>query len=140
VSYLGQQQVAGTFNSEFYSGDGTVTAFTLTYPYGNEASVLVFVSGVKQKTDSYAVINGQLVFTEAPPAGTGNIEVVYLGQRILTNPYLSADTYGIVRINAATLTENVTISTGYNASSAGPLTVANNVVVTIANNSTWTIF
>jgi len=140
MSYLGQQQVAGTFNSEFYSGDGTVTAFTLTYPYGNEASVLVFVSGVKQKTDSYAVINGQLVFTEAPPAGTGNIEVVYLGQRILTNPYLSADTYGIVRINAATLTENVTISTGYNASSAGPLTVANNVVVTIANNSTWTIF
>lgn len=140
MAYLGQQQVAGTFNSEFYSGDGTVTAFTLTYPYGNEASVLVFVSGVKQKTDSYAVINGQLVFTEAPPAGTGNIEVVYLGQRILTNPYLSADTYGIVRINAATLTENCTISTGYNASSAGPLTVANNVVVTIANNSTWTIF
>ena len=140
MSYLGQQQVAGTFNSEFYSGNGTTTAFVLSYPYGNEASVLVFVSGVKQKTDSYAVINGQLVFTEAPPAGTGNIEVVYLGQRILTNPYLSADTYGIVRINAATLTENVTISTGYNASSAGPLTVANNVVVTIANNSTWTIF
>ena len=140
MSYLGQQQVAGTFNSEFYSGDGTVTTFTLTYPYGNEASVLVFVSGVKQKTDSYAVINGQLVFTEAPPAGTGNIEVVYLGQRILTNPYLCADTYGIVRINAATLTENVTISTGYNASSAGPLTIANNVVVTIANSSTWTIF
>jgi hypothetical protein len=102
--------------------------------------VLVFVSGVKQKTDSYAVINGQIVFTEAPPAGTSNVEIVYLGQRILTNPYLSADTYGIVRINAATLTENVTISTGYNASSAGPLTVANNVVVTIANNSTWTIF
>jgi len=140
MSYLGQQQVAGTFNSEFYSGDGTVTAFTLTYPYGNEASVLVFVSGVKQKTDSYAVINGQLVFTEAPPAGTGNIEVVYLGQRILTNPYLSADTYGIVRINAATLTENCTISTGYNASSAGPLTVANGVTVLISNNSTWTIF
>ena len=140
MSYLGQQQVAGTFNSEFYSGDGTTTAFVLSYPYGNEASVLVFVSGVKQKTDSYAVINGQIVFTEAPPAGTSNVEVVYLGQRILTNPYLSADTYGIVRINAATLTENVTISTGYNASSAGPLTVANNVVVQISNNSTWTIF
>jgi hypothetical protein len=102
--------------------------------------VLVFVSGVKQKTDSYAVINGQIVFTEAPPAGTNNVEIVYLGQRILTNPYLSADTYGIVRINAATLTENCTISTGYNASSAGPLTVANGVVVIIANNSSWTIF
>ncbi len=86
------------------------------------------------------MINGQIVFTEAPPAGTGNIELTYMGERVLTNPYLSADTFGIVRINANILTENVSITTGYNASSAGPLTLANNVVVTVANNSTWTIF
>jgi hypothetical protein len=101
---------------------------------------MVFISGVKQKTDSYAVINGQLVFTEAPPAASQNIEVIYLGGRIMTNPYLAADTYGIIRINANQITENVTITTGYNGSSAGPITVANNRVVTIANNSVWTIF
>jgi hypothetical protein len=85
------------------------------------------------------LINGQIVFTEAPPAGTSNIELTYLGERVLVNPYLSADSQGIVRINANILTENCTITTGYNASSAGPLTVANNVVVTVSNNSTWTI-
>ena len=86
------------------------------------------------------MINGQIVFTEAPPSGTGNIELTYMGERVLVNPALSADTYGIVRINANILTENVSITTGYNASSAGPLTLANNVVVSVANNSTWTIF
>ena len=98
------------------------------------------MSGVKQQTNTYALSNGQLVFTEAPPTGTNNIEIVYLGDRVQVNPYLSADSFGIVRINSNVLTENVSITTGYNASSAGPLTIANNRTVTIANNSTWTIF
>jgi hypothetical protein len=85
------------------------------------------------------LINGQIVFTEAPPSGSSNIELTYLGERVMVNPYLSADSQGIVRINANILTENCTITTGYNASSAGPLTIANSVVVTVSNNSTWTI-
>lgn len=86
------------------------------------------------------MINGQIIFTAAPPAGNENIEVVYLGERTIQNPYLSADFYGVIRINAAVLSQNAVISTGYNASSAGPLTVANNITVTVANNSAWTIF
>ena len=141
MGYLGNQPASGAIRSEFFTGNNSTTTYNLAYEYGNEASVLVFIDGVKQKTDSYAVINGQIVFTTAPPnSGTNNIEVVYLGGAVITTPYLSADTYGIIRINAATLTQNATITTGYNASSAGPLTVANNVTVTVANNSTWTIF
>lgn len=140
MSYLGNQPVGGSIVSEFFSGDGSTTAFTLSYTYGNEASVLVFIDGVRQATTGYAVINGQIVFDTAPPSGSSNIELVYLGGRVVTNPYLSADTNGIIRINASTLTENVVITTGYNGSSAGPLTIANGVTVTISNNSTWTIF
>ena len=140
MSYIGNQITGGSFRSEYFSGDGSTTTYSLAYGTGNEASVIVCISGVKQKTDSYALINGQIVFSEAPPAGTSNIELTYMGDRVVVNPYLSADTYGIVRLNASTLTENVSITTGYNASSAGPLTVANNVTVTVANNSTWTIF
>jgi hypothetical protein len=140
LSYLGNQLSGGTVVSEFFSGTGSATTYTLSYTYGNEASVFVFIDGVKQATNTYAVINGQIVFTAAPPSGTNNIELVYVGGRVLTNPYLSADTYGVIRINANTISENVTITTGYNGSSAGPLTVANNVTVTVANNSTWTIF
>jgi hypothetical protein len=65
---------------------------------------------------------------------------VYLGGKVVTNPYLSADTNGIIRINASTLTENCTITTGYNGSSAGPLSIANGVTVVVSNNSVWTIF
>ena len=140
MSYIGTQPVGGSIVSEFFSGNGTTTAFTLTHTYGNEASVLVFIDGVRQNTLGYAVINGQLVFDTAPPLGTSNIEVVYLGGRVVTNPYLSADTQGIIRINASTLTENVVITTGYNGSSAGPLSIANGVTVVVSNNSTWTIF
>lgn len=140
MSYLGNQLSGGSITSEFFSGDGTTTAFTLSYTYGNEASVLVFIDGVRQNTLGYAVINGQIVFDTAPPSGSSNIELVYLGGRVVTNPYLSADTNGIIRINASTLTENVVITTGYNGSSAGPLTIANGVTVTVSNNSVWTIF
>ena len=140
MSYIGNSIINGTFRSEFFSGDGTTTAFTLGYGTGNEASVLVSVSGVKQATNTYALSNGQLVFTEAPPTGSQNIEIVYMGDRVQVNPYLSADTYGIIRINSNVLTENCTITTGYNASSAGPLTIADGKTVTIANSSTWTIF
>lgn len=140
MSYLGNQPVGGSIVSEFFSGNGSTTAFTLSYTYGNEASVLVFIDGVRQATTGYAVINGQIVFDTAPPSGSSNIELVYLGGRVVTNPYLSADTNGIIRINASTLTENVVITTGYNGSSAGPLTIANGVTVVVSNNSTWTIF
>ena len=140
MSYIGNQQINGSFKSEFFSGDGTTTAFNLAYGTGNEASVIVTVSGVKQATNTYALSNGQLVFTEAPPTGTNNIEIVYMGDRVQVNPYLSADTQGIIRINPNVISENVTITTGYNASSAGPLTIANGKTVTVSNNATWTVF
>ena len=140
MSYLGNQLINGSFQSEYYSGNGSTTEFTLSYPHGNEPSVIVSIFGVKQKTDSYALVAGKLVFTEEPPAGDNNIEIVYLGNRVLTNPYLAADTYGIIRINPTIIAENVTIPTLYNASSAGPLTIANNCTVSVSNNSTWTVF
>jgi len=121
------------------SGNGSTTTFALDHDYGNEASVLVFLNGVKQKSDSYAVINGNIEFTSAPSNGI-EIEVIFLGGSVKTTPYLSADTYGVIRINANEVTTNTTITTNYNASSAGPLRVANNVTVEVANGSVWTIF
>ena len=140
MAYIGTSPIGGTIRSQFFSGDGTTTTFNLLYEYGNEASVLVFISGVKQKTDSYAVINGQIVFSAAPPSAIDNIEVIFLGGSVVTTPYLSADQYGIIRINANEITENAVVSSGYNGSAAGPLTVANNIVITVSNNSTFTVF
>lgn len=140
MSYLGSQPSVGAFRSDYFSGNGSTTTYNLTYPTGNEASLIVSISGVVQAAYTYSLNNGQLIFSQAPPAGTNNIEVRYLGEKVSVTPYLSADLYGIIRINSSTLTQNAVISMGYNASSAGPLSIANGVVVTISNNSTWTIF
>jgi hypothetical protein len=45
----------------------------------NTASVLVSVSGVLQTPSTYSVSGTTLTFSSAPPAGTGNISVRYLG-------------------------------------------------------------
>ena len=139
MAYIGNYPISGTIRSQFFSGDGSTTTFNLTYEYGNEASVLVFISGVKQKTDSYAVINGQLVFTAPPPSAIDNIEIIYLGGSVVTTPYLSADTYGIIRINPNIIAENVTIPTLYNASTAGPLTIADNSTPSVSKGAVWVI-
>lgn len=41
--------------------------------------------------------------------------------------------------NGITVTADYTISANTNAGSFGPITIANNVAVTVPNNSTWTI-
>jgi hypothetical protein len=140
MSYLGSQLAVGTFRNDYFSGNGTTTTFNLTYATGNEASLIVSIAGVVQQSRVYTLNNGQLIFSQAPSAGTNNIEVRYLGEKVLVNPYLSADNNGIIRLNSNVLNQNSTIGIGYNASSAGPLTIANNTTINISTGSTWKIF
>lgn len=49
----------------------------------------------------------------------------------------SLDTYGIIKTNRTTLSESVTIPVGTNGMTAGPLTIADGVSVTV--NGAWTI-
>lgn len=39
----------------------------------------MFVGGVRQATDTYTLSGTTLTFTEAPPSGTNNIQVLFLG-------------------------------------------------------------
>jgi len=50
----------------------------------------------------------------------------------------SLGTASIVRTNAATISENITID-NCNGMSAGPITIADGYVVTIGNSGTWSI-
>lgn len=43
------------------------------------------------------------------------------------------------RMNPATLTEDFTLAAGYNAVSAGPLTVGEDIEITLGDESNWTI-
>lgn len=45
----------------------------------------------------------------------------------------------LFRVNSKNVTSNVTISNTYNYMSVGPITIANGITVTIANDAYWTI-
>ena len=139
MSYLGQQPVSGTFRVDYFSGNNSATTFNLSYPTGNEASVVVTISGVVQQATTYSLNNGQIIFSGAPPAGTNNIEIRYLGERVSVPAVLSADTLGIIRLNSNYIRENTVIGLGFNASSTGPLTIANGTTITVSTGSTFKI-
>ncbi len=65
-----------------FAGDGSTTAFTLSYNPGSKFNTTVNVDGVLQLQSSYSVVGTALTFTQAPPGdgATHNIEVAYGGR------------------------------------------------------------
>lgn len=79
MSYIGNSPIISAFPSDQYSGNGSTTAFTLSIAPANTASVIVVVSGILQDPTTYSVSGTTLTFSAAPPTGTNNISVRYLG-------------------------------------------------------------
>jgi hypothetical protein len=79
MSYIGNQPTSVAFLTDQFSGTGSQTAFTLSAAPANTASILVAVSGVLQDPTTYSTAGLTLTFSSAPPSGTGNISVRYLG-------------------------------------------------------------
>lgn len=46
---------------------------------------------------------------------------------------------GVFYLNNQTITQNYTVPSNQNAMSAGPLTIATGVVVTVSDGATWTV-
>jgi hypothetical protein len=83
VSYIGAEPTTGSFPFDQFSGDGSTTAFTLTYAPASPTSIIVAISGVVQNPNLYSVIGTTLTFSPAPPSGTNNISVLYLGLPVI---------------------------------------------------------
>jgi len=79
MSYIGAQPTTAAFITDQFNGTGSQTAFTLSVAPATTSSILVSVSGVLQDPTTYAVSGTTLTFSAAPPAGTGNISVRFLG-------------------------------------------------------------
>ena len=69
---------AGTQTVDRFNGTGSQTAFTLSATPSTENNTSVYISGVYQQKDTYAVSGTTLTFSTAPPSGTGNIEVMHM--------------------------------------------------------------
>jgi hypothetical protein len=79
MSYIGNQPTSVAFLTDTFSGNGSTTAFTLSAAPANTSSVLVAVSGVLQDPSTYSVSGTTINFSGAPPTGTSNISVRFLG-------------------------------------------------------------
>lgn len=62
-------------NVQRLSGDGTTTQFTLNTIPPNTNFLDLYITGLYQQKNTYSISGTTLTFTEAPPAGTDNIEV-----------------------------------------------------------------
>ena len=79
MGYIGNQPTSVAFVTDLFSGNASTTAFTMSVAPANTASILVAISGVVQSPDTYSISGTTLTFSAAPPTGTGNISVRYLG-------------------------------------------------------------
>jgi hypothetical protein len=88
MSYIGAEPTTAAFPFDQFSGNGTTTAFTLTYAPASTTSIIVAISGVVQNPNLYSVIGTTITFSPAPPTGTNNISVLYLGLPVIgvSNP------------------------------------------------------
>ena len=122
-----------------FNGNGSGTTFTLTTSVSSVQDVLVSVDGVVQDTAAYTIPDGTtLTFTTAPSSGTGNIFVNYLApqQSTITPAAENKGNFkagGLIRTNAQTLLNSVTINATENAVMVGDVEVNSGVTLTIEN-------
>jgi hypothetical protein len=79
MSYIGNPLITAAFVTDQFSGTGSQTVYTMSVAPANGAAAIVAVSGVLQDPSTYSVNGTTLTFSAAPPSGTGNISVRYLG-------------------------------------------------------------
>ena len=136
MAYLGNkpgfQYQEGT--KDTFNGDGSTVDFTLTKSTTG-LDCEVFVENVQQdEGTAYSIAGKTLSFTAAPPSGTGNIYVLIRGKAtVKTN---SSDRYNAILFqNPRTITEDIALDAGYNATMAGPVTVSSGVTLGVPTNS-----
>lgn len=98
------------------SGQWVATSGTLVVPSSNQIALLDDVT-------LSSLVDGDVIAYDSTSASWIN-----------SNP---KNEY--VRLNPKTISENLTIPSGYNGTSAGPLTISDGVVVTVADGSAWSV-
>jgi len=79
LAYIGNLPKTANFAIDTFNGDNATVNFTLRDAPATTSAILVFVGGIRQHTDTYTLSERTLQFSEAPPTGTNNIQVLFLG-------------------------------------------------------------
>jgi hypothetical protein len=106
MSYIGNTNTTQAFTPavDFFSGNASTTAFTLSRPVASVAQVQAVISNVPQDPGSaYTVSGNTITFTSAPPSGTNNIYVSY------TSPITQVIAPGQGTVTTTSLVTNFTL-------------------------------
>lgn len=155
-----------TINKQDLTGSVGTGPFGLDYSVGSPQDIEVFINNVRQEpveaytiagsnitltgavvaTDSfYVVFQGKAQQTAVPGSGTITQAMFASGLNLGAGYFQgnngdTGDTTNgkgdIFRVNAQTLTSNVTIATADNATAAGPLTIDTSATLTVNGNLT----
>jgi hypothetical protein len=107
MAYIGNtaEQQAFTPRVDYFSGNASATAFTLSFPVASVAQVQAVIENVPQAPgDAYTVSGNTITFTSAPPSGTNNIYVYY------TSPITQVIQPGQGTVGTAQLQSGVTVN------------------------------
>lgn len=136
--YIGNLPTSATFAIDTFSGNDSTVNFTLREAPAATSSIMVFIGGIRQQTDAYTLSGTTLTFSEAPPTGSSNIQVVFLGLGALSNVpsdgtitsvklaagVITGDKFGLTSINA-----NNIVNTSITGDKLGLTSInANNIV------------
>jgi hypothetical protein len=118
-------QQAFTPAIDYFSGNGSTTAFTLSRPVASVAQVQVTIDNVAQNPSSaYTVSANTITFTSAPLSGTNNIYVYY------TSPITQVIAPGQGTVNTTALGNITNIASG-NSSLTLQTGASNTTAVTV---------
>jgi hypothetical protein len=83
MSYIGRQPQYGLFEKQYFTGNGTLKSFPLTFAVSLSSSLLVVIDGAVKTPDvDYAAQGNTINFVVAPP-NASKVSIIYLGKELL---------------------------------------------------------
>ena len=133
MAFIGNTNTTQAFTPavDYFSGNGSTTAFTLSRPVASVAQVQVTIDNVAQNPSSaYTVSSNTITFTSAPLSGTNNIYVYY------TSPITQVIAPGQGTVTTTSLASGFTLPVANGGT--GLTTVPHTVQVFTSGSGTYT--
>lgn len=127
-----------TVPSNAVSGDIWInTANGIAFVYYDDGTSSQWVEVLASPSANATTINSidDIADVSTASVSRGNALVYDLG----TNSWVPNKDTDAIKMNIQTISYNYTIPTGYNGMSAGPITIADGITVTIPDGSSWSI-
>ena len=137
MAFIGNTNTTQAFTPavQYFSGNGSTTAFTLSRPVASVAQVQAVVNNVAQNpSDAFTVSGSTITFTSAPSSGTNNIYVYYTSPitQVIAPGQGTVNTTALGNItNIASGNSSLTLQTGSSPTTA--VTIDASQKVTFAN-------